>query len=87
MKVVKRGVPPSERIWMGTCHNCKSQMEEVETKLTNPRHDQRDGHMAQETCPVCGSHFWMYPQPTVFTNTDIREVHLENPSYPPYTGR
>ncbi|CAL9958792.1 hypothetical protein VPHD148_0037 [Vibrio phage D148] len=36
-------------------------MEEMESNLRSPRYDQRDGHMAQEICPVCNVHFWMYP--------------------------
>lgn len=62
MKITKRGTPPSEKVWSGRCGTCKSEMEEFETKLTNPRHDQRDGYMAQETCPVCLNTFWMYPK-------------------------
>lgn len=61
MKVIKRGVPPTERVWRGTCSNCKSTMEEMESKLYAPTHDQREGCMALEICPICGENFWMYP--------------------------
>lgn len=66
MKVIKRGTPPSEKIWTGTCGNCKSEMEEVESDLRNRRTgNQFDGPMAHETCPVCEAKFWIYPKAVV----------------------
>ena len=54
MKVISRGIPPSERIWVGACYNCKSVLEAFETELTKIEHDQRDAiSFSWEVCPVC----------------------------------
>lgn len=56
IRVTKRGNPPSERIWKGTCRACQSEGEALENELTNITHDQREGGaFSWEKCPVCGA--------------------------------
>ena len=56
MKVIKRGIKPSERIWQGTCHQCRSELEAQESEMTHITHDQREGgYFSWEKCPVCGA--------------------------------
>jgi len=62
MKIVKRGKEPKNRVYRGTCHGCKSVMEETEGNLS-PEYDQREkGSFAHAVCPVCGHNFVMYPK-------------------------
>jgi hypothetical protein len=53
MKVINRGIPSSERLWRGTCCNCKSEVEAKERELKHITYDQRDGSFSWEVCPVC----------------------------------
>jgi len=56
MKITKKGTPASERIWLGTCRNCKSEAEATESEMTHITHDQREGgSFSWEKCPVCGA--------------------------------
>lgn len=55
MKVTKRGTPPTERKWKGSCRACQSEAEAVESELTGIQHDQRENDsFSWEKCPVCG---------------------------------
>jgi len=60
MEIIKRGKPPSERIWAGTCQNCGSKIQAKE-KEVSPHYDQRDGTYAIAQCPVCTSSMYFYP--------------------------
>lgn len=60
MKILKRGQPERTRIWEGTCHHCKSDMSEAQSKL-KIIYDQRDGPFTTAMCPVCGEDFHLYP--------------------------
>lgn len=56
MKIISRGIPPSERIWSGECYSCKSVIEALESELTQIDLDQREGtRFSWEVCPVCGT--------------------------------
>lgn len=56
MKIISRGIPPSERIWEGECRSCKSVIEALESELTQIEEDQREGsRFSWEVCPVCGT--------------------------------
>ena len=35
MKVIKQGIIPSERIWRGTCQQCRSEIEAKESEMTH----------------------------------------------------
>lgn len=53
MKIIKRGAPPKEKKYEGTCHTCKSVLE-AEASEVNFVDDQRDGNYISGECPVCG---------------------------------
>jgi len=61
MRLIKKGVPPKERIWEGTCGACGSIFEASEGEL-KVQHVQRDGAFATETCSICYSKMWFYPR-------------------------
>lgn len=54
MKIIKKGTPPSDKVYEGTCRSCKTVVEfkQSEGKVT---HDQRDGNFVSVRCPVCNS--------------------------------
>ena len=55
MKITKKGVPAIERVWVGTCRNCKSEAEAQESEMTHITFDMReDCSFSWEKCPVCG---------------------------------
>lgn len=54
MKIVRRGVPPGEIVWVGTCHVCHSRMHATEAELHDITYDQREGgKFGRAHCPVC----------------------------------
>lgn len=56
MEIIKRGVPPPERLWRGTCSKCESVAEAFERELTKVTQDPRDGTKhSWEICPVCSA--------------------------------
>lgn len=57
MRITKRGQTPGERKWHGTCRQCNSEAEAVESELKNINQgDYRsEGPFAWEKCPVCGA--------------------------------
>lgn len=52
MKVIKRGVLPSEKLYRGRCGFCDSIVEATHNELDH-RSDQRDGDTHSGLCPVC----------------------------------
>ena len=61
MKLIKRGVPPPDKVWHGTCRSCKSEYEairkDIEDKIIYSK-TVRD-HV-KEICEVCGENFFLY---------------------------
>ena len=56
MKITHRGIPPSEKVWVGTCRECKSEAEAAESEMTHKTYDQREkGSFSWEVCPVCSA--------------------------------
>lgn len=56
MEIIKRGKTKDEKIWMGSCRQCKSEAKAVEAEMTHITHDQREGgSFSWEKCPVCGA--------------------------------
>ena len=53
MRIIEKGKLPEERLWLGTCYNCKSKIEAKEKELSNIGHDQRDGWYGDGKCPLC----------------------------------
>lgn len=61
MKIISKGTPKAERVWRGTCYDCKSVVEAMEGEL-NTHCDQRDGWYADAVkCPVCTKMMHFYP--------------------------
>lgn len=53
MKIIHRGMIPSERLYRGRCINvCESIIEATHDELTHTSH-QRDGEFHKGECPVC----------------------------------
>lgn len=54
MRIIKQGIPPSERLYVRTCYTCKTEFEfkQSEAKLEM---DVRDGNYLRINCPVCGN--------------------------------
>ena len=62
IKLIKRGIPPQEEIWKGTCRSCKSEYEAIRKDITDKiifTKDIRDH--AKAPCEICGSEFFLYP--------------------------
>lgn len=53
MRIIKRGIPPQERLFAATCRSCHTEIEfkKSEGKVTA---SQRDGDFITVVCPVCG---------------------------------
>ena len=61
MKLVKRGTPPQDQIWIGTCRSCKSEYEAIRKEIADKiifSKTIRDH--AKEICEVCGDDFFLY---------------------------
>lgn len=52
IKIIKRGTPPEEVIYHGTCHRCGTEIE-FQRKDAKFDGDQRDGWYLKVACPVC----------------------------------
>lgn len=54
MKIIRKGTPPTDRYYQGTCHTCMSVVEfqEKEECVTRVK-DARDGDYFSVECPVC----------------------------------
>ncbi len=63
MEIIRRGTPPSEIKWRGTCSQCKSIMECKEGEVHDIYEgDQREpGRMGKAACPVCSAIVNFYP--------------------------
>jgi hypothetical protein len=66
MKVIKRGVPPSEVPWHGTCAICHSVVEadRSEVSVYGGPDPKNEGPFATAACPVCGNNMHLYPKTT-----------------------
>ena len=53
MKIIQKGRLPKDRVWRGTCSNCRAVVEALESELTGIQGDQRDGPFSREECPEC----------------------------------
>lgn len=52
MEILKRGTPPDDREYKGTCHTCDTVVlfKRSEARLVD---DQRDGSFLVVKCPIC----------------------------------
>lgn len=53
MEIIKRGRPPEEALFKGTCHNCRTIFSCTRTEGKYEHGDQREGPFLRVTCPVC----------------------------------
>lgn len=53
MKMIKKGILPKDKLWRGSCRNCKAEFEATENEI-NPQ-DTRDGVFAIADCSYCSS--------------------------------
>lgn len=53
MEIVKRGIPPKERVYEATCRECRSilRFKQSEGEITYDR----EGTFITITCPVCNT--------------------------------
>lgn len=54
MKIVRRGTPPNEILWRGTCHACKTVATAGRSELKVEEDPREGGEFGRATCPVCG---------------------------------
>ena len=52
MEIIKRGTKPEDARHIGTCANCKTEVEFARSEGV-VTHDQRDGSFVSVDCPVC----------------------------------
>lgn len=56
MKITKSGTPETERLWKGTCRECKSEAEAKGSEMTHIVSEMgRNLVFSWERCPVCGA--------------------------------
>ena len=62
MRCTKRGVPPEEGIWRGTCRSCKSEYEATKKEIADKiAFSKTIRDYAKEICEICGENFFLYP--------------------------
>jgi hypothetical protein len=51
------GIIPIEKVWIGKCNVCKSEVEATTDELKNitTKLFREGGHFSWEKCPICGS--------------------------------
>lgn len=54
MKMTKPGIKKSEKIWTGSCRQCKAEFIATEDELTIT-YCQRDGNFAHHDCDYCSA--------------------------------
>lgn len=64
MNVVRRGTPPEEVVWHGTCSTCHSAIEAqaCEVKVYGGPDPRTEGPHATAPCPVCAHTMYFYPK-------------------------
>lgn len=56
MKIIHRGTPKKDRVWVGECRHCNSIAEARESELQHITYDSREGgSFSWEACPVCSA--------------------------------
>lgn len=55
MKIIKKGKPPSEQVYRGTCYYCGCVVECTQAEVKSGGEDPRDGYSYNYVkCPTCG---------------------------------
>lgn len=52
MEIIKRGTPPEEQLYTGTCQRCSTEVR-FKRGEASVHSDQRDGEIVSVACPVC----------------------------------
>lgn len=66
MRIIKEGNPPHREIFHGTCTHCKTEMEEIKSKLNKltflagDRPGEKSTAIGKVTCPVCTQEATLY---------------------------
>ena len=60
MKITKRGIPPGDRVWKGSCKTCGSEAEATRDEMTHINTDFEGDEYSWETCPVCDNTMYFY---------------------------
>lgn len=56
IKIIEKKIAPADKVWRGSCRNCKSVAECLRSDLKNITFDQREnGEFAWEKCQACGA--------------------------------
>jgi hypothetical protein len=63
--IIKKGIPPEEQRWFGTCSKCTSEIECMRTDLTSYQAGdyKSGGPFSWESCPVCKNTMLFHPKP------------------------
>jgi hypothetical protein len=75
MKCIKRGTLPQERIWTGTCNNCRSIYEALEGELTIENDIRENYSFARAKCELCKYDFFLYPQTKSLKSYDAQDYY------------
>jgi hypothetical protein len=62
MKIIKRGIPPQDRVWKGTCSVCGTVAEATGQEMNDVTTDFYGDTYSRESCPVCGSNMYFYEE-------------------------
>jgi hypothetical protein len=62
MRIIKRGKPPAEVKWEGTCGQCSSVIEAKADEIQVEWDQRETGSYGRANCPVCGVGMVFYPQ-------------------------
>ena len=54
MDILKRGIPPQERVYIADCNRCNSKLRFTAQEARHIN-DQLDGDCEEVVCPVCNS--------------------------------
>lgn len=63
VKIMREGMLPSQREWVGTCSKCRTAVEYLQEDATEHGDDQRDGIWTKLKCPLDGCDNSIYGSP------------------------
>ena len=60
MEIIKRGTPPGEKLYTGTCRSCTTEVR-FKRDEAEVHSDQRDGETVFVACPICHANIYGSP--------------------------
>lgn len=60
MKIIKRGIPSEDKVWLGTCTNCNSIIEATRRELKFDSFSRPGEDFGRADCPVCNKSMCFY---------------------------